>query len=633
MDLARALSTHLHVLLLDEPTGALGQHEADRLHDLLRRLASEGHGIVYVSHRLRDILAVCTRLVVLRGGHVVLDRPAAGFGIAELSAALVPEVQAIEHVHVDGTPEETVLSVEWTHGQRFHFLRGEIVGLFGMAAGPQFTFLEALYGLGEHVDAELESRRYAPHSPRDAIRRGVYYVSANRERDGLLAHMSALDNLVLPWMRYHTRFLAFSHAKAARIYARAEEALNVETGHMDEPIVALSGGNRQKLVVGRWLFGRKPKVLLLSPTHPGRRCRRPGRHRARVAAVNKRGCDGVGLHPPNPMRSSSCVTAPLFVKALPGRRLSEAPIGASACSRPSSDGWHEGARDHPEYCEMTTMELARKVQFALARNGTLVGLVILIVFFNFANEHFLSLANARNIGEAVSALGVVSIPLALLVICGAVDLSVGSIASLAGIIGALIMRDTGSTLGGAAAGLGVGLAAGTINGILVSYLRLNSIVVTLGALSVWGGLALYVTGGRTVAGLPDAFIDLGLIRLGGIPLEIFILAAAIIYGVLVLERLPYGRRLKAVGGNRRVAFLMGVPVQRVQFLMFVQVGIASALAGLMLSSKLAAATPITGQGLEINALTVVLLGGVAFAGGIGRISGVVAGLFFVGVLA
>ena len=146
---------------------------------------------------------------------------------------------------------------------------------------------------------------------------------------------------------------------------------------------------------------------------------------------------------------------------------------------------------------MSTMELARKVQFALARNGTLVGLVILIVFFNFANEHFLSLANARNIGEAVSALGVVSIPLALLVICGAVDLSVGSIASLAGIIGALIMRDTGSTLGGAAAGLGVGLAAGTINGILVSYLRLNSIVVTLGALSVWGGLGACAVGKST----------------------------------------------------------------------------------------------------------------------------------------
>ena len=84
-----------------------------------------------------------------------------------------------------------------------------------------------------------------------------------------------------------------------------------------------------------------------------------------------------------------------------------------------------------------------------------------------------------------------------------------------------------------------------------------------------GGLALYVTGGRTVAGLPDPFIDLGLIRVAGIPLEIFILVATIIYGVVVLERLPYGRRLKAFGGNRRAAFLMGAPVQRVQFLMFV----------------------------------------------------------------
>ena len=81
--------------------------------------------------------------------------------------------------------------------------------------------------------------------------------------------MSALDNLVLPWMRHHTRFLAFSHVKAAKVYGRAEEALNVETGHIDDPIVALSGGNRQKIVVGRWLFGRQPKVLLLSQPTQG----------------------------------------------------------------------------------------------------------------------------------------------------------------------------------------------------------------------------------------------------------------------------------------------------------------------------------------------------------------------------
>jgi ribose/xylose/arabinose/galactoside ABC-type transport system permease subunit len=278
------------------------------------------------------------------------------------------------------------------------------------------------------------------------------------------------------------------------------------------------------------------------------------------------------------------------------------------------------------------MHLGRRAQYFLARNGTLIGLFVLILIFYFFNERFLSLNNARNIGEAVSALGVVSIPLALLVISGAVDLSIGSVASLAGITAATVMVATGSTLLGIGAGLGVGLVAGIINGVLVSYFRLNPIVVTLGALSVWGGLALQMNGGKTVAGLPESFVNLGLIRVFGIPLEILILAAVIVYGVLVLNKMPYGRVLFAIGGNRKAAFLMGIPIERAQFLMFVQVGLAASLAGLMLASKLAAATPITGAGLEISALTVVLLGGVAFTGGMGRISGVIAGLFFVGVL-
>jgi ribose/xylose/arabinose/galactoside ABC-type transport system permease subunit len=278
------------------------------------------------------------------------------------------------------------------------------------------------------------------------------------------------------------------------------------------------------------------------------------------------------------------------------------------------------------------MEIGRNLQRILARNGTLFGLVLLVIVFYIANPNFISLANARNVGEAVSALGVVSIPLALLVICGAVDLSVGSVASLAGIIAALVMVQTGSVVLGCLAGLAVGLIAGAINGVLVAFFRLNSIVVTLGALSVWGGLTLYVTNGQTIAGLPLSFVDLGYMRVLGVPLEVLILIAVVIYGAILLGRLPYGRRLFAIGGNRRAAFLMGIPVERVQFWMFVQVGLASALAGLMLAAKLSAATPITGQGLEINALTVVLLGGVAFTGGMGRISGVVAGLFFVGVL-
>ena len=195
----------------------------------------------------------------------------------------------------------------------------------------------------------------------------------------------------------------------------------------------------------------------------------------------------------------------------------------------------------------------RRFWYFVARNGTLFGAILLALFFYSWNVNFLSLANLRNIGEALSALGVVAIPLSLLVIAGAVDLSVGSVASLAGIVAASVMVSTGSVVAGIAAGLCVGLVAGTINGVLVSYLKFNPIVITLGSLSVWGGLALQVTGGRTVAGLPEGFTDLSLLRFAGIPLEVFILAAAILYGVLVLEFMPYGRRLRAVGGSNRAA--------------------------------------------------------------------------------
>src|SRR4051795_10171433 len=145
----------------------------------------------------------------------------------------------------------------------------------------------------------------------------------------------------------------------------------------------------------------------------------------------------------------------------------------------------------------------RRVQYLLARNGTLLGLLLLILVFALQNSRFLTWPNAKNIGQAVSELGVIALPLALLVIAGAVDLSVGSIASMAGILSAKTMVSTGSTTLGILAGLGFGIGAGATNGLLVSYLNLNSIVVTLGALSVWAGMALYVTGGQTVAGLPE----------------------------------------------------------------------------------------------------------------------------------
>jgi ABC-type sugar transport system ATPase subunit len=269
VDLARALSTNLTVLFLDEPTGALGRSETENLHALLRKLADQGRGIVYVSHRLRDILEVCTRLVALRGGRVMFDQPADAFTLGELSDALAPGVsRRVVKRPAAVAADAGGLEVD-LHGNTHRFQRGEVTGLFGMAAGPQFGLLESLYGIGAPVAARLDGVPIAPRSPRAAIAASVYYVSADREREGLLPEMSALDNLVLPWMNQHTRFLALSHERAARVFGQAKQALDVRGGHMDGPAGALSGGNRQKLVVGRWLFGVRPRVLLLAQPTQG----------------------------------------------------------------------------------------------------------------------------------------------------------------------------------------------------------------------------------------------------------------------------------------------------------------------------------------------------------------------------
>ncbi|MFT4231442.1 MAG: ABC transporter permease [Leucobacter sp.] len=279
------------------------------------------------------------------------------------------------------------------------------------------------------------------------------------------------------------------------------------------------------------------------------------------------------------------------------------------------------------------MNIERLKIFA-AKNGIFLALIVLIAVFSILRPNFFSLGNAQNILMQASELGLIAIPVAFLIMSGTIDLSVGAIASAAAITGGLTMSSTGSTSLGFAAALVTGVIAGALNGFLVSYLGLNSFVVTLGALSVWGGFALLLSTGKTIprSELPDAFRSMGTLKAGPIPIQIVALAIVIAIGWYVLNRTKFGREVRAIGGNERAARLMGIDVKRSRFLLFVASGAFAALAGLFLSAKVQSANPTIGSGLELEALTVVLLGGVAFEGGVGRISGVVAGLLFFRVL-
>jgi ribose/xylose/arabinose/galactoside ABC-type transport system permease subunit len=268
----------------------------------------------------------------------------------------------------------------------------------------------------------------------------------------------------------------------------------------------------------------------------------------------------------------------------------------------------------------------------LVDNGVIMAVIVLAVVFTAINPRFISPSNILTILMSIVELALIALPLSLLIMSGSIDLSIGSIATVGAVTFGMVTLSTGSLIIGMAAAIGFGIIAGGLNGFFVSFMGLNPIVITLGFLAIWGGFALFLTGGKTVYGLPESSAALNSFTVAGVRIQLIVLLLAIIIFWIALNRLPIGKKILAIGGSERVAFLIGIPFKRIRFFLFVLTAVLATFSGILLTLKLNASPPNVGSGMELRALTVVLLGGVAFAGGIGRISGVVAGLFFVGIL-
>lgn len=269
VDLARGLlSGEMKVLMLDEPTAALGKAETEALHTLIRGFAARGVSVLYVSHRLPDILEVCTRIVVLRGGRLVVDGAAADFTPGKLAEALVPDLRSLDFSQV--APGAEILRLAAPGGEVIA-RAGEVVGLFGMAGGEQFTLAAQLAGASPRAhEYALSGRPARFRSPAQAIRRGVFFVPPDRETEGLVASETGIDNVMLPWYsRGSARGWWVSSGSGAEIYARAREALDIRGPEGTAEVSQFSGGNRQKHLLARWLYPAEPTLLVLAQPTQG----------------------------------------------------------------------------------------------------------------------------------------------------------------------------------------------------------------------------------------------------------------------------------------------------------------------------------------------------------------------------
>jgi len=285
----------------------------------------------------------------------------------------------------------------------------------------------------------------------------------------------------------------------------------------------------------------------------------------------------------------------------------------------------------------------------LMKLRTFIALIAVLMFFSIAAPNFLSAPNLILMAKHVALNAFLAMGMTFVIITGGIDLSVGSIVGLCGMVaGYLVLNGIDLQIGYtiyfnvveiALITLVVGIAIGAVNGLLITRLNVAPFIATLGVLYVARGLALLSSDGRTfpnLVGKPElgttGFGFLGAGRLVGLPVSIWILIVVALGAAYLARYTPLGRHIFAVGGNERAARISGVRVNMVKMFVYMFSGFCAAIVGLIISSELMASHPATGESFELNAIAAAVLGGTSMSGGRGTIGGTIVGAFVIGIL-
>ena len=260
--------------------------------------------------------------------------------------------------------------------------------------------------------------------------------------------------------------------------------------------------------------------------------------------------------------------------------------------------------------------------------------VALIVFFSLQSPVFFTASNFLNIGQQTALVTIIAVGMTFVIISGEIDLSVGASLALSGVAAALAMESTGGNLlVGVVVGLSVGALIGLVNGLITTGLGIPSFLVTLATLGIARGLALMISQGQPVLIANSDYWNLfNSARVFGIPVPMLWTVFVLLIGVYLLHVSAYGRRVYAVGGNRKAALYSGIMVNRVKIWAFVLTGAAAGFAGLIWTARAQAARPDTGNGMELDVIAAVILGGTSLFGGKGMILGTLVGSLIIGVI-
>jgi ribose/xylose/arabinose/galactoside ABC-type transport system permease subunit len=263
--------------------------------------------------------------------------------------------------------------------------------------------------------------------------------------------------------------------------------------------------------------------------------------------------------------------------------------------------------------------------------GILVALLVLCAVLSVASDNFFTTENLINVLRQVSINGILAIGMTFVIIAAGIDLSVGSIVALVGVVTATVAHDSNLAFA-ILVGLLVGLVCGAFSGIAISKWGLAPFIVTLGMMTIARGLTFVISNGRPVSGLSQGYLAIGKSDWLGVPTPVWILLAMFLIATVVLYMTKIGRYIYAIGGNENAARFSGIRISLVTVFVYAVSGLLAALAGIVLSSRVSAGLPQSGVGYELDAIAAVVIGGTSLSGGRGRLWGTIVGVLIIGVV-
>ncbi|WP_018651471.1 ribose ABC transporter ATP-binding protein RbsA [Actinobacillus capsulatus] len=273
VEIAKALSFESQVIVMDEPTDALTDAETEALFSVIRELKAEGRGIVYISHRLKEIFQICDDVTVLRDGQFIGESTVADLTEDRLIEMMVGRKLEDQYPHIDNPIGEVCLSVKNLSGSgvnnvSFELHKGEILGVSGLMGAGRTELMKVLYGALPQTAGEvrLDGKVIDNRSSQDGLNNGIVYISEDRKGDGLILGMSVKENMSLTALEYLSNWGRINHEKENMTVVDFIDLFNIKTPSPDKIIGELSGGNQQKVAIAKGLMTRPNVLILDEPT-------------------------------------------------------------------------------------------------------------------------------------------------------------------------------------------------------------------------------------------------------------------------------------------------------------------------------------------------------------------------------